>query len=204
MSTLVSPHVLRGAHVPAPWLPRLPHLRVVGPTEHRSRPGPVALVRPLRPVRPVRPVAPAWARQRQPVAAPHATPLRLTRRGRRVIGLALAAGVAVPALAGHLTTSAGTPVTGAATSTIEQVDVSRGAAPWSTGSVEAERVAAGLSSPPAGWAVVTVLPGESLWVIAGRRAAGGDPRDVLRRIVARNGLVGTEITAGDALLVPST
>lgn len=195
MSTLVSSHVLRGAHVPAPRLPRLPHLRVVGGTERRPR---------LRPGS----GAPARSVQRPAAAAPtplRPPPLRLTRRGRRVLGLALVAGVAVPALSGHLATSAGTPVPEGALSSVEQVAVGGGgAAPWSAGSVEAERVAAGLSAPPDGWGVVTVLPGDSLWAIAGRRSVGADRRDVVGRIVARNGLVGTEITTGDALLVPTT
>ena len=189
MSTLASSHVLRGVHVPAP---RLPHLRVVGGTERHPRPRPG-------------PGAPAPSVRRSAAAPTRLpTPLRLTRRGRRVLGLALVAGVAVPALSGHLATPAGTPVPGGALSSVEQVAAGGAAAPWSAGSAEAERVAAGLSSPPPGWAVVTVVPGDSLWEIAGRRAARADRRDVVGRIVARNGLVGTEITAGDALLVPTT
>lgn len=190
MSSLASSYVLRGAPIPAPRLPRLPHLRVVGPTERRGGSGTSA------PGRSVLRVAVL------PRPAPLSTPLRLTRRGRGVVGLALAAGVAVPALAGHLTTSAGTPVPAVSAGSVAAAGT--GAGPWSAGSVEAERVAAGTSAPPTGWAAVTVAPGDSLWAIAGRAATGDDRRDVVGRIVARNGLVGTEIAAGDALLVPAT
>ena len=185
MSALASSPVLRGAHVPAPRLPRLPQLRLVGGAARRP---------PLR--------APAPSAARSPERAP--APLRLTRRGRGVVGLAVTAAVAVPALCGHLATSAGTPVPEPAASSVARVAAGgTGPAVWSAGSVEAERVAAGLSAAPAGWTVVRAVPGDSLWAIAGRSGVGVDRRDLVSRIVARNGLIGTEITAGDALLVPT-
>lgn len=206
MSALVSSLVLRGVHVPAARLPRFPRLRRLPGAARRPRaPSPVPLV--LRAPRP----APAPVRPAAPVspAAPFAPHLRLTRRGRRVIGLAVLAGVGVPALAGRLTTTAGTPVPDIGSRSVERVVPAggvgggAGAAPWSAGSVEAERVAAGLATLPDGWTVVTAVPGDSLWAIAGRSAPRVDRRVVLARIVARNGLVGTEVTAGDALLVPT-
>lgn len=186
MSSLASSHVLRGAHLTAPRPQRPLHLRLVGGAVRRAAPG-----------------EPARAARRSPTVAP--TRLRLTTRGRGVVGLAVAAAVAVPALSGHLATSAGTPVPEPGVSSPGRVPAgAAGPAGWSAGSVEAERVAAGLAALPDGWSVVRALPGDSLWAIAGRSAVDVDRRVVVSRIVARNGLIGTGITAGDALLVPTT
>lgn len=205
MSAPASSLVLRGVHVPAPRLPHLRRLPDAGRRRRAASPTPLVLRSPRPTPAPVSP----RARVGFGSPAPAAPQVRLTRRGRCVIGLAMLAGVGVPVLSGRLTMTAGTPVPEIGSNSVERVAPEgavgggAGAAPWSAGSVEAERVAAGLAALPDGWTVVTAVPGDSLWAIAGRSAPRVDRRVVLARIVARNGLVGTEVTAGDALLVPT-
>lgn len=47
----------------------------------------------------------------------------------------------------------------------------------------------------------TVRPGETLWSIAAERY-GGDPREGVWRLQARNGLVGATIVPGQRLVLP--
>jgi hypothetical protein len=49
---------------------------------------------------------------------------------------------------------------------------------------------------------VTVLPGQTLWEIAGASAAG-DPRDAVIEIRELNGLPDSQVYAGQVLLVPA-
>lgn len=49
---------------------------------------------------------------------------------------------------------------------------------------------------------VTVLPGETLWAIAGRVCPHADPRDVVQRLMDVNG-VGPALSPGDVLAVPA-
>lgn len=147
-----------------------------------------------------------------------ATPLRLTRRGRAVLGGALLLVLMSSAVFGRLglASAGGTPVAdaatdGAASAVARQATDgagSVGSARQSSGSRLAEEVAAGELGVPAGWSVVTAAPGDSLWSVARRATSprspsGVDTRDVVEQIVARNGLIGTEIAAGDQLLVPT-
>ncbi|GEM_PF-361973 len=102
--------------------------------------------------------------------------VRLTRRGRLVLG-ALAAAAAVTAAAlwlalGGPARASGSGVTGSG---------ARGG-----GSM----------------ARVVVRPGDSLWGIAGRVDPSADPRVITAEIVADNGLAGTAIRAGQVLWVP--
>ncbi len=144
-----------------------------------------------------------------------ATPaLRLTRRGRLAVGVLLLLVLVSCALVGRLSlaSAAGTP-TGTAGDAV--LGSARGGADGvvpapapgttvgrSSGSQVAELAVAGRVGVPAGWAVVTAAPGDSLWSLARRTLPAAEPRDTVQRIVERNGLIGTEIAAGDALLVP--
>lgn len=51
-------------------------------------------------------------------------------------------------------------------------------------------------------AEVTVLPGESLWSIAGSVAPDRDPRVVIEEILALNGLTSSTVQRGVILRVP--
>lgn len=57
------------------------------------------------------------------------------------------------------------------------------------------------SSAPAA-ETVTVLPGQTLWQIAGATTAG-DPRDAIIEIRELNGLPDSQVFAGQVLLVPA-
>ncbi len=52
-------------------------------------------------------------------------------------------------------------------------------------------------------ATVTVLPGQTLWQIAGSAAPGSDPRDAILEIRELNGLTGSQVFAGQVLTVPA-
>jgi len=141
----------------------------------------------------------------------------LTRRGRLVVGALALAVLASSAVLGRLSLSgaAGTPVVEMPVA--PELDPAAGAhaaaragvagrvssAHRSSGSRLAERAVAGRAPVPAGWSVVTATTGDSLWSLARRSVPTADTRDVVERIVERNGLLGTDIDAGDALLVPA-
>jgi len=143
--------------------------------------------------------------------------LLLTRRGRLVVGALALAVLASSAVLGRLSLSgeAGTPVVEMPVA--PELDPAAGAhaaaragvagrvssAHRSSGSRLAERAVAGRAPVPAGWSVVTATTGDSLWSLARRSVPTADTRDVVERIVERNGLLGTDIDAGDALLVPA-
>jgi predicted metal-binding membrane protein len=57
---------------------------------------------------------------------------------------------------------------------------------------------------PAGHSMlrVVVLPGQTLWSIAVKADPAADPRAVIQQIVDDNALAGTAITAGQVLWVP--
>ena len=172
-----------------------------------------------RPARPTRSSGPPVRRRR-----PASGPLRLTERGRRAVSvlalLVLAAVLVVGRLAAgapgtpvatppvHVAAAAGDAAGGPAGLTADAPAPGSGAAeapraPASAGAREAERVAAGEQAVPDGWVVVTVPAGGSLWSVARAAAPGADVRDTVAAIGARNGLVGTGVGAGDALLVPT-
>ena len=56
-------------------------------------------------------------------------------------------------------------------------------------------------SGTAGYVTVVVAPGETLWSIAGM--VGGDSSAVVDEIVSVNHLAGTDVVAGQKLVVPS-
>ena len=110
----------------------------------------------------------------RPAARPAAGPVRLTRRGRRVVGgLAIAAA----ALAAFLVS----------------LTLSSGALASSHGSA---------GSPYQGMRQVVVRSGQSLWSIAARAEPGADPRLVIPQIVSANSLAGEAIYPGEQLWVP--
>ena len=171
------------------------------------------LRRPVRRRRVARRVAPGRA---VPGARAGArTPLRLTRRGRLAVAGLLLAVAASSVVLGRLSlaSAVGTPVA-PATDTLAgstaaaggstTAATARGTGRRSSGSQLAELAAAGRVQVPAGWSVVTAAPGDSLWSVARRVQPDAEPREVIERIVERNGLVGTDIAAGDALLVPAS
>lgn len=212
---------LRPVPVARPSRPPLP-CRPPGPA--RLRRGPRA-ARWLRPPAAAGDVRPAGARPHhlRDLPAPALRPVRLTIRGRRVLvvsGLLVAVALLV---VGRLATgwSAGTPVGRSVAAGVSGGGVSGGGLsdsrvpgsavagsgavrPVTAGSVLAEQVAAGAEPAPAGWTVVTAAPGDTIWAVAEAAVPGVDIRETVARIVARNGLVSSDLGAGDALLVPVT
>lgn len=57
-------------------------------------------------------------------------------------------------------------------------------------------------TPVVATTTVTVMPGETLWEIAGGLGFGGDVRDVVAQIKSLNELNGTSLQAGQPLVVP--
>ncbi len=116
-----------------------------------------------------------------PSAAPprrlERTPIRLTRRGRIVVGALVALGVAAVASLIWLT------VTGQA----QAASHSGPQVPWRD-SVQR----------------VVVRPGDSLWSIADKTDPGADPRAVISQVVELNSLRGTGIQVGQVLWVPKS
>ncbi len=100
--------------------------------------------------------------------------IRMTPRGRRTLALLVAA----PVLAAG--TLAGAGVVG---------DALAGAV-------------ASSSTSTAGFEHITVLPGQSLWQIAGAVAPEADPRDVIAEIELLNGIAGA-IQPGEQLAIPA-
>jgi len=118
-------------------------------------------------------------RPTRPVAVPAAaaaSPVRLTRRGKIVLGLLAAAVVA------------------GATVLIWLAIAGRAQA--------AQRAGPGGPAGSHGMLRVVVHPGQTLWSIAVRTDPAADPRVVIQQIVDDNALTGTAIQAGQVLWVP--
>jgi hypothetical protein len=114
------------------------------------------------------------ARPASTAARPAASPVRLTRRGRRVVG-GLAAGAA--ALAAFVLSLA-----------------------LGGGALASSHPSAG--SGYSGMRQVVVQPGQNLWALAIRAEPGADPRLVIPQIVSANALSGDAIYPGEQLRVP--
>lgn len=112
--------------------------------------------------------------QAQAVVRPAAGPVRLTRRGRRVVG---GLAVAAAALAAFLLSLA-----------------------LSGGALASNHGSAG--SPYQGMRHVVVQPGQNLWSLATQAEPGADPRLVIPQIVSANSLAGDAIYPGEQLWVP--
>ena len=110
----------------------------------------------------------------RPVVKATAGSVRLTRRGRRVVGGLAIAAAALAAFLLSLTLSGGA------------LASSHGPA----------------GSPYQGMHQVVVRSGQSLWSIAARAEPGADPRIVIPQIVSANSLAGEAIYPGEQLWVP--
>jgi predicted Zn-dependent protease len=108
------------------------------------------------------------------VLRPTAGPVRLTRRGRRVVG---GLAVAAVALAAFLLSLA-----------------------LSGGALASNHGSAG--SPYRGMRHVVVQSGQNLWSLAAQAEPGADPRLVIPQIVSANSLAGDAIYPGEQLWVP--
>ena len=108
-------------------------------------------------------------------SAPGPRPIRLTRRGRIVVGTLIALGVA--AAAGAI---------------------------WLAASGQAQASSQLIPGAPARESLlrVVVRPGQTLWGIATRADPGADPRSVIPQIVELNSLRSTSISPGQVLWVP--
>ena len=127
-------------------------------------------VRPLRPAAPSRPVRRLHLVPPVPAASRPQAPLRLTRRGRILVRVAVV-------VLGLVVTAA--------------VVLAAGR------SAKADAVA-----HPVEVGYHVVLPGETLWQIAGDVAPGADRRDTVARIVELNALSTEQLAAGDRIAVP--
>lgn len=105
------------------------------------------------------------------------TPIRLTRRGRIVVGTLI--GIAVAAVAAVI---------------------------WLAVAGQAQASGNAKAGPPAGSTVarVVVKPGQTLWGIAAQVDPGADPRVIIPQIVDMNSLSNTNISVGQVLWVPRT
>jgi hypothetical protein len=117
---------------------------------------------------------------RRPVTAPESgisvqtAPLRLTRRGRAVVGGLIITALTVAALLVSLIASGGAQATNHG------------------------RPGAGYQ----GMREVVVQPGETLWSIASAADPNADPRSVVEQIMSVNDLTGTNLSVGEELWVP--
>ncbi|MGO9162390.1 MAG: LysM peptidoglycan-binding domain-containing protein [Streptosporangiaceae bacterium] len=111
---------------------------------------------------------------RRPAARPQAAPLRLTRRGRVLLGLLVTALATV-----LITLLAAGPASGVPAS---------GHRPGPGGY--------------RGMTQIVVRPGQSLWSIASAAEPAADPRVVIQQILSANALRGYSIQAGQLLWVP--
>jgi hypothetical protein len=112
---------------------------------------------------------------RRPSAA--RVPIRLTRRGRIVVGTLI--GIAVAAVAAVI---------------------------WLAVAGQAQASGNAKAGPPAGRTVarVVVKPGQTLWGIAAQVDPRADPRVIIPQIVDMNSLSNTDISVGQVLWVPRT
>jgi len=135
--------------------------------------GGIALSRPTDQVlTPSAVIAPGPARARREVSSP--APLRLTRRGRVVVGTLIVTVVAAIALVVGLVVAGGAQATNHG------------------------QPGAGYQ----GMHQIVVRPGQTLWSIASAAEPQADPRDVVQQIMTANSMTGTTITAGQLLWVP--
>lgn len=119
-------------------------------------------------------------------AAPRQRPLRLTRRGRRLL-----AALGWTALAAALTAAAVAAVLLVAALLAPGAVAGDGTAP------------AGSGAPAGAFAEVVVAPGDTLWALAGRHAPDRDPRDFVAEVYRLNDLPPSGLVqAGESLLVP--
>lgn len=123
-----------------------------------------------------KPRSDAWSQQAdsaKPAARP--APIRLTRRGRIVVGALI--GVGVAALAALI---------------------------WLAVAGQAEASSSARAGRLAGGTVarVVVKPGQTLWGIAVQVDPGADPRVIIPQIVDMNSLSSTAISVGQVLWVP--
>ncbi len=58
------------------------------------------------------------------------------------------------------------------------------------------------SNAPVAVTFVTVEPGQSLWSIAERVAPNTDPREWIRQVMTLNAMQGTDVVAGQRLVLP--
>lgn len=117
-------------------------------------------------------IAPRLVRARPSVSAP--PPLRLTRRGRVVVGALVVAVIAAIALVIGLAAAGGAQA------------------------ANHGQPRAGYQ----GMHEIVVRPGQTLWSIASAAEPGADPRDVVQQIMTANAMTGTTIRAGQLLWVP--
>jgi hypothetical protein len=136
---------------------------------------------------------PATAPSRRASGQGAAAPVRLTRRGRAVVLLALVALVCCAFLLGRGADSAA-----AGTSTGTSTGTPASAASSVSGSVSGSAASVGSVG-----SVTTVRPGETLWTIAKRLDPGHDPRALVQRLRALNDLTTGAVQAGQQLRVPA-
>lgn len=158
--------------------PQIVALRAKTPyPKRRTEGGGAAAVAGARPVLTV--VGPAPVRLQVPARPPVATrtPVKLTRRGRVVVGVLI--GLAVTAVAILI---------------------------WFAVAGQAQASSQVGPRVPAGKVVsrVVVRPGETLWGIAAKADPAADPRTVIPEIVDLNSLSGTSVQVGQVLLVPKS
>jgi LysM repeat protein len=73
------------------------------------------------------------------------------------------------------------------------------------GSVVSAKAGAGTDSAPqaaASYITVTVAPGDTVWSLANRLAAGGDLRSMVSEIISVNSLSSVDVAAGQKLRIP--
>lgn len=63
-------------------------------------------------------------------------------------------------------------------------------------------IASDSSEDPITFAYVTVQPGDSMWSLAEKFAAGQDPRDWILEVSALNGLTSVGLFAGQQIAIP--
>jgi hypothetical protein len=141
----------------------------------RSDPGPQETQTPPPPARPAPSVRLVPQERQTPSPAVRPAPIRLTRRGRIVVGALIGIGVTVLAAIIWLAVAGQAQASGNA----------RGARPIG-GTV----------------ARVVVRPGQTLWGIAAQVDPGADPRVIIPQIVDMNSLSSTAISVGQVLWIP--
>ena len=73
------------------------------------------------------------------------------------------------------------------------------------GSVVSAKAGAGTSAAPAtdgSFITVTVAPGDTVWSLANRLAAGGDVRSLVAEIISVNSLPSVDVATGQKLRIP--
>ena len=73
------------------------------------------------------------------------------------------------------------------------------------GSVVSAKAGAGTDAAPVkagSFITVTVAPGDTVWSLANRLAAGGDVRSLVSQIISVNSLASVDVQAGQKLRIP--